>query len=199
MTVRSRVIATTLAALAVVTTADAQTLGTPVFTAPYRAYGQSEFGVAFSDPGAGSAIEGHYRMALGTADLGFRVGVRDYTNSNSRLLLGVDWRQRMLDHSDDFPFDGALTLGAGLLTGDNSSLLLPAGFSMARRILIEDSEVQLTPYLHPVVALVIGGNGDVIFGVGFGIDVKVTRRLEVRVSGAMGDYDGVALGVAFLR
>lgn len=199
MSVRSRILLTALAVLAIATTAEAQTLGTPVFTAPYRAYDQSEFGGAFSDPGAGSAIEGHYRVAAGTADLGFRVGVRDYTNSSSRLLLGVDWRQRMLDHSEDFPFDGALTLGAGLLTGSNSSLHVPVGFSMARRILIEDSEVQLTPYLQPVVALVLGGNGDVIFGLGFGVDVKVTRRLELRVSGAMGDYDGVALGVAFLR
>lgn len=179
--------------------AAAQTLGTPVFAAPYRAFERAEYGGAFSDPGAGSAVEGHYRFAAGPADIGFRIGLRDYPHSDSRLLLGLEWRQRALDHSEDFPFDGALTLGAGLITGDNSSLLIPVGFSMARRILIEDSEIQLTPYLHPVAALVIGDNGDVIFGLGFGVDVKVSRRLELRVSGAMGDYDGVALGVAILR
>ena len=199
MPVLHRILAATLVVCASATIADAQTLGTPVFLAPYRAFERVEFGGAFSDPGAGSAVEGHYRLAVGPADLGFRVGLRDYREADSRLLLGVDWSHRMLDQSEDFPFDGALTLGGGLLTGDNGCLLLRVRLSMARRILTEDSETQLTPYLHPVAALVVGDNGDVIFGLGFGVDVKVTRRLEFRVAGAMGDYDGVSLGVSILR
>lgn len=199
MTVLRPILAAALVACATTAVAEAQTLGTPVFLAPYRAFDRTEIGASFSDPGAGSAVEGHYRFAAGSADFGFRIGLRDYPVGDSRLLLGVDWRQRALDHSEDFPFDGALTLGAGLITGDNSSLLLPVGFSMARRILIEDSEIQLTPYLHPVAALVVGDDGDVIFGLGFGVDVKLSRRFELRVAGAMGYYDGVSLGFSLLR
>lgn len=199
MTVLRRILAAALAVCALATVAEAQSLGTPVFLAPYRAFDRTEIGGSFSDPGSGSAVEGHYRFAAGSADFGFRVGLRDYPVDDSRLLLGVDWRQRAMDHSEDFPFDGALTLGAGLITGDNSSLLLPVGFSMGRRILIEDSEIQLTPYLHPVAALVVGDDEDVIFGLGFGVDVKLSRRFELRVAGAMGDYDGVSLGFSILR
>lgn len=200
MTIRELALVLAVLAALPAAPAAAQTLGTPVFLAPYRAFDRMEFGATFSDPGSGSAFEGHYRFASGSADFGFRAGIRDHRVGDSQLLLGVDWRQQTLRHNEDFPLDGSLTLGAGLITGDNNStFLLPVGFSMGRRIAIEDSEVQLTPYLHPVVALSLNDDSDLIFGLGFGVDVKLTRRFEIRVAGAMGDYDGVSVGVSFLR
>ena len=43
--------------------ASAQTLGTPIFKGPYRAFKQSELGAYISDPGDGIsiALEGEYR------------------------------------------------------------------------------------------------------------------------------------------
>jgi hypothetical protein len=199
---RIRLIAGVAAALAAAPlgTAAAQTLGTPVFLAPYRAFQRSEIGASFSDPGHGIAVEGHYRIAYRSNDLGFRLGIRDHDPGDSHLLLGVDWRSSMVTHSDDFPLDGSLTLGAGLILADgNTQLLLPVGFSLGRRIALEDSEVQLTPYMHPVLALSIGDDSDLIFGLGLGLDIRITRRFEVRVAGALGDYEGVSVGVSFLR
>lgn len=200
MTIRPLAALLALAAALPAAPAAAQTLGTPVFLAPYRAFERVEYGVTFSDPGAGSAVEGHYRFASGSADFGARAGLRDQRFGDTQFMIGVDWRQQTLRHNADFPLDGSLTLGVGLLTGDgHSTVLAPVGFSMGRRILIEDSEVQLTPFLHPVAALSMNGDTDLIFGLGFGVDVKVSRRFEVRVAGAMGDYDGVSVGVSFLR
>lgn len=200
MTVRKPAIL--LAALAMIIAAPvaAQTLGTPVFQAPYRAFDRTEFGGTFSDPGRGVALEGHYRFASGVNDIGLRVGVRDNDPGDSHLLVGVEWRTRTMTHSADFPLDGSLTLGVGgQLGGGNSSLIVPVGFSLGRRIAIEDSSVELTPYLHPVIALVAGDDSDLIVGIGLGMDIRLSRQLEVRVAGALGDYDGVSIGVAFLR
>lgn len=191
-----------LAVLAILLAAplSAQTLGTPVFQAPYRAFDRTELGASFSDPGRGVAIEGHYRFAVRNADIGLRAGLRDNDPGDSQLLLGAEWRQRTLAHSEDFPLDGSLTLGVGArLGGGNSSMLVPVGFSLGRRIAIEDSDVELTPYLHPVLALVVGDNSDLVFGLGLGMDIRLSRQFELRVAGAIGDYDGVSVGVAFLR
>lgn len=198
----ARMSAVLLATLAmfVAVPAAAQTLGTPVFMAPYRAFERTEFGATFSDPGRGVALEGHYRFASGVNDIGLRVGVRDNDPGESQLLLGAEWRTRTVTHSADFPLDGSLTLGVGAqIGGDNSTVLVPVGFSLGRRIAIEDSNVELTPYLHPVAALVIGDNSDLIVGIGLGMDIRLSRQLEIRVAGAIGDYDGVSIGVSFLR
>lgn len=178
----------------------AQTLGTPVFMAPYRAFDRTELGGTFSDPGRGVAVEGHYRFAMGVNDFGLRVGFRDHDPGDSQLLLGAEWRTRTVSHTADFPLDGSLTLGVGAqLGGGNSTVLVPVGFSLGRRIAIEESSVELTPYLHPVLALAMGDDSDLIVGLGLGMDIRLSRQLEIRVAGAIGDYDGVSVGVAFLR
>ena len=47
------------------------------------------------------------------------------------------------------------------------------------------------------------GNGDsrVAFDLGLGVDVRLTRSLDVRVSGALGDADrrGIGVAVAFVH
>lgn len=200
MTVRKPAVPIALLAMLVSAPVAAQTLGTPVFMAPYRAFDRTELGATFSDPGRGVALEGHYRFAMGANDFGFRAGIRDNDPGDSQLLVGAEWRTRTLAHSADFPLDGSLTLGAGArLGGGNSTLLLPVGFSLGRRIAIEDSSVELTPYLHPFVGLSLGDNSDLFVGLGLGIDIRLNRQFEIRVAGAIGDYDGVSVGMAFLR
>jgi hypothetical protein len=180
----------------------AQSTGTPVFQAPYRAFANSELGLSLSDPGSGFALEGSWRTGLsGQSDIGLRAGLRDYRNTTS-LLLGADYRMRLLDHNDDFPLDGSFTLGLGVSSGDGFTVgYLPVGFSMGRRILVEGSQVSLVPYIHPVLTPTFGDNGDddVGFSLGFGLDARVTPRLDVRFSAAIGDQDGIAFTAAWLR
>jgi hypothetical protein len=189
-----------LAVLAAVPLA-AQTTGTPVFMAPYRAFDRAEFGASLSDPGPGFALEGFYRFGSRRWDVGVRGGFADAKGSDAALLVGADARTRVLDHTPDFPLDGALTLGVGLQTGNGATVgRVPVGVTFGRRVQLEDSEVQFVPYFHPVLAPVFGDTAsDLDFALGLGVDVTIGRRFEIRVSGALGDYEGIGISFSFLR
>jgi hypothetical protein len=178
----------------------AQSTGTPVYQAPYRAFANSELGLSLSDPGNGFALEGSWRGGLSTrSDIGVRAGLSDRGRTTA-LLVGGDYRMRVLDHNDSFPLDGSFTLGLGVASGDGFTVgYLPIGFSMGRRILVEGSQVSLVPYILPVLAPRFGDADDALFSLGFGLDARVTPRLDVRFSAAIGDQDGIAFTVAWLR
>jgi hypothetical protein len=180
--------------------AAAQTTGTPVFMAPYRAFQRVEFGGSLSDPGDGYAIEGFYRWGQKKYDFGFRGGFQDPGAGEAIFLAGVDFRTRVVDHTNDFPLDGALTAGIGVSFGNgNSRALVPIGVTLGRRVELEGSDVQFTPYFHPVLAPSFGDRSDLLFGLGLGVDITLTKRLEVRVSGALGDFQGIGVSLAILR
>ena len=180
----------------------AQSTGTPVFLSPYRSFNRIEFGASISDPGPGVALEGFYRFGQRRYDIGFRGGFADNGgNSDTQFLAGVDFRTRVIDHSQEFPLDGAFTAGIGGRFGDGfSQAYVPFGISLGRRIQLEDSNVEFVPYFHPVLAPTFGdGDGDLLFGLGIGVDVTFNKRFDLRVSGALGDYDGIAVSFAILR
>lgn len=179
----------------------AQSTGTPVFHAPYRAFQRIEFGGTISDPGSGLAAEGFYRFGQRRWDIGLRGGFHDGRGSDTRLLLGADFRTRVLDHSADFPFDGAFTVGVGGNFGDGRSVMfVPVGVSLGRRVQLEDSDIEFVPFVHPVLVPAFGGgDSDLLFGLGLGVDIAFNRRFELRVSAGIGDYDGVAVSFAFTR
>ena len=181
--------------------AAAQSTGTPVFAAPYRAFSTNEIGVSFSDPGPGYALEGSYRIGFGSRmDGGIRAGIADSRYSESALLVGVDGRARVLDHSETFPLDGSFTFGFGFTTsGDNTVSMLPIGFSMGRRVIVEGSSLSLVPYVHPVLTPLFGDADGVDFSIGFGVDVRINPRLDLRFSAAVGDRDGIGFTAAFLH
>jgi len=185
----------------VITPLAAQSTGTPVFLAPYRAFDRTEFGGSVSDPGSGVALEGFYRLGDRKYDFGFRAGVFDGDGSVTRFLVGADFRTRVVDHTEDFPLDGAFTLGLGASFGDGVTVArIPVGVSFGRRVALEDSNVEFVPYFQPVISPVFGDiDSDVEFSLGLGVDVKLSRRFELRVSGALGDLDGIGLSIAFLR
>lgn len=180
----------------------AQSTGTPVYQAPYRGFGQSEVAVSFSDPGQGFAVEGSYRTAFNhTIDIGFRGGLADGgRGGTSALLFGTDLRARVLDHNASFPVDGSFTLGVGMSSGDGITVgYLPIGFTMGRRVLIEGSSASLVPFVHPVLTPRFGDGSGTDFSLGFGLDAKVNSRLDLRFSAAIGDRDGIAFTVAWVR
>jgi hypothetical protein len=178
----------------------AQETGTPVFLAPYRAFEQHEFGVALSDPGDGWALEGNYRFGWGVHDLGLRAGFIDVGNETG-LLLGGSFRTRVITHSRDFPLDGALTAGLGVMIVDDFTRgLIPVGLSLGRRFETEGSSVSFIPYAHPVLGFAFGDSDeDLVFGLGLGVDVRITPSLDIRVAGALFDYEGISIGLSWLR
>jgi hypothetical protein len=183
----------------------AQETGTPMFKAPYRAFTSHEFGAAFSDPGKGVsfALEGFYSYGRGSNDFGLRVGFADPEGAgDSRILLGGDFRTRILSYSESFPLDGALTVGAGINLGDGDDLIyLPLGITLGRRFELEGSKTTFTPYVHPTLLPVLGASGgdDVGFALGLGVDLRFSQNWAARVSGGVGDLEGVGLALTYVR
>lgn len=180
----------------------AQSTGTPIYQAPYRPFATSEFAVSLSDPGNGFALEGSYRTVFNpTMDIGFRGGLADGgRGAKSALLVGTDFRARIMDHNESFPLDGSLTLGIGMASGDGYTVgYVPIGFSMGRRIIVEGSSVSLVPYVHPVLTPRFGDADGADFSIGFGVDARINARLDLRFSAAIGDRDGIGFTVAWLR
>jgi opacity protein-like surface antigen len=183
--------------------AAAQETGTPIFKAPYRAFDTHEFGGSLSDGGEGAefAIEGFYRYGKGQHDFSVRGGFADVEGSDTRFLLGGDFRTQVVNYSETFPLDGALTLGLGGLFGEGDDVfLLPVGLSLGRRFDVEGSATTFVPYVHPNIIPAFGGeDDDVLFALGLGVDIRFSDRWAVRASGGLGDIEGVGVSLAYIR
>jgi hypothetical protein len=195
-----------VAALAVLGTGalEAQTIATPIYKSPYRAFKRSELAGYISDPGEGVsiAIQGEYRLARPTFDFGLTVGFLDGEGGNASLFgIGLDGRVPVSRHTREFPLDVSLTGGFGALFGDGQSgFLVPFGASLGRQVLLENSNISFTPYVHPIIAPTFGELlDDVQFGLGLGVDIALTRTFDIRVSGSLGDIEGVGIGLAWHR
>lgn len=195
--------------LALATTAGsvaAQATSTPSFNAPYRAFGQHEFGgtISFEDGGS-TALEAQYRFGYRAFDIGLRGGMRFVDDpGEDMVLLGVEGRGRILTHSEQFPLDGGLILGAGLLLDGGTDVVFPVGLSLGRRLNIEDSEVSIVPYVQPTLFLTTLGPDDFEagFGFGFGADFRLSRFFDARISAGLGtDFapEGVSISAVWIR
>jgi hypothetical protein len=202
---RSVALAGLLATLAV--PAAAQTIGTPVYKSPYHDFRRSELAGYLSDPGSGIsiAIQGEYRRATPRFDYGLTFGYLDPTGSGSGIFgVGIDGRASVAHRTEDFPLDASVTLGlGGLIRSGDIGFMLPIGITLGRQVLLEESKVSFTPYVNPVIAPVFGNDNvvgnDVLFGLGLGVDITLSPRLDVRLSGGLGDIDGVGVGLAWHR
>lgn len=184
--------------------AAAQATALPSFLAPYRAFERSEFGaiLSFAD-GISFALEGQYRMAGGSFDIGFRGGYVDPepSGANGFFVFGAEARQRVITHTEDFPLDGALILGAGAILQDGAEFLnIPVGLSLGRRIDPEGSQISIVPYVQPTLFVLVGDVPDhVRFSLGLGVDFRLSRRFDARLSGGIGDLEGIAIGAAWIH
>jgi hypothetical protein len=189
--------------LVLATSLQAQSTGTPVFHAPYRAFDRYEIGANVSDAG-NIAVEGFYGFSQTNAkwDLALRAGVQDNGNCcKTALLVGVDARYRMITQTEDFPLDGAFITGIGArLVSGSSRLLIPIGISLGRRVNFERSTVSLVPYAEPVLVPTFGdGDSDLLVALGLGADLRINRRFEVRLGIGIGDIENFSIGFSFTR
>ena len=184
----------------------AQATGLPSFNAPYRAFQRSEFGgvLSFPNPG-GTAFDGAYRYAIGGLDVGVRGGFHDPGGGGKTvLLLGAEARERVITHTLDFPLDGAMVFGAGAgLVSGGSTLYIPVGLSLGRRVDPQGTEVSIVPYAQPTLAFIIGSGrpSDLLFALGVGADFRLSRAFDARVSGGLGDhpFEGVSIGAVWVH
>lgn len=200
-----RIGAISLVAMFVVAgSAAAQATGMTAFSAPYRAFGTHEFGGTLSFPeGGGLAAEGLYGFGSGKFDIELRGGFWEPSDpASTRILAGVNLRQRVLDHSDSFPLDGAIVFGVGAqLVEDFSTVLVPVGLSLGRRLDVEDSEVSIVPFVQPTGFLSAGSNQDtdLHFALGLGADFRLSRMFDARLSVGLGDLEGISISAVWLR
>jgi hypothetical protein len=196
------IVALALLALPVVP-AVAQETGTPIFKAPYRSFESHEFGASLSDPGegAGIALEGFYRFGKDKNDFSVRAGVADSDAEDNTFLIGGDFRTQVVNYSESFPLDGALTIGFGGIFGTDQEdvFLLPVGISLGRRFDVEGSSTTFVPYVHPNLVPVFGGGDDLQFTLGLGVDINLGEQWAIRASGGLGDIEGIGISAAYLR
>ena len=188
------------ATLALGASASAQETGTPVFSAPYRAFEKHELGVSLSAPeGADLGFEGFYSFASGRNDFGIRAGFLD--DDHTDFVIGGRFRARLITHSEDFPLDGALTVGVGGVFYEGGSVVrVPIGLSLGRRFDSKSSGISFVPYLQPVLVPTFSeGDSRMDFALGLGLDIRLSRRFDLRVCGAVGDLEGFAVSFAWVR
>ena len=192
-----------LASVVSVSSAAAQAGGLPSFNAPYRAFVGHEAGFAVSFPGLDdAAVEALYRFGRGKFDIGFRGGVWFIDNaagSDQVVVLGVEARERIITHSEDFPADGALIIGSGVQVGATDNFIPSIGVSFGRRVDIEDSDISIIPYVQPNLWWLIGEADDILFSLGLGADFRLSPRFDLRVSAGIGDIDGLSLAAVWIR
>ena len=181
--------------------AAAQATFTPSYNAPYRAFESHEVGGTFSFPDGGRdfAIEGQYRFGHGRFDIGLRGGLLDFDAGGSDVLLGIEGRGRVLDHTQgQFPLDGAVVIGIG--TADFDAWTVPsAGLSLGRRVDLDG--FSFVAYGQPTLFVFTGrGDTDVKFGLGLGADFKVGQALDLRASvGLFDGPEGLAVSLVWIR
>lgn len=198
---RGSLLTIALAAL-VAAPAMAQTIGTPIYHSPYRDFKNTELGGYISDPGTGIsvALQGEYRIARPKFDFGLTVGYLDGAGNSDNLFgVGIDGRLPFSKHTQSFPLDASFTGAFGaVFGGGQSGFLVPLGVSLGRQVLLEGSSMSFTPYVNPVIVPTFGDlYGDVQFGLGLGVDLALSRTFDLRVSGSLGDIEGVGIGAAW--
>ncbi|HEX9164891.1 MAG TPA: hypothetical protein VF862_03215, partial [Gemmatimonadales bacterium] len=63
-----------------------------------------------------------------------------------------------------------------------------------------DNGVSLSPYVQPTLAFAFGDTGEnVLVSLGIGLDFKLSNRLDLRLSGGIGDIDGIAIGLSWVK
>jgi hypothetical protein len=148
------------------------------------------------------ALEGFYRYGSGANDFSVRGGFADLNGSGgTRILVGGDFRTQVVSYSESFPLDGSLTVGLGANVGDGpDAYYIPVGVSLGRRFELEGSNTIFVPYAHPVIVPTFGGgNSDVNFALGLGVDIRFSEQWAIRASGGLGDIEGVGISVAYIR
>lgn len=125
---------------------------------------------------------------------------------DTRLILGGALAYQATRSTSDFPFDVALTAGAGISTGGGYTVLrVPFGAAIGHTFDLEDN-FRLTPYVHPRLSVdrcstCRAGrsesklNVDVDLGVDFVATPQVSLRLAALLGGS--DYVGGTSSVGF--
>ena len=137
-------------------------------------------------------------MAIDEAVLLRPVGGPEVMAAQLDHLLAVSKRPTV--HLTIVPLDLGAHGGLGGTFGEFERFWVPVGVSLGRRIQLENSNTTFTPYLHPVLVPSFGdGDSEVGFALGLGVDLTLSESWDIRVSGGLGDIEGVGISLAYTR
>ena len=179
----------------------AQSTGMPVTLPPIRSFETYTLGATLSDPGPGVAVTGWYGMVFGPGDITFSLGFGHTKPGRTAVHAGAAGRPPLVAHSESFPLDGSLTVGAGGSFASGASVFfVPIGFSLGRKFEVKDSDIKLQPYGEPIVHLAFGDTSDnFFFSLGLGLEIQFSDKFALDVNGSLGDLDGISVAFGYLR
>jgi hypothetical protein len=175
--------------------AEAQAWAYPAFQPPTLTTREFNFGIA--DAGnAGTSILFQWREGFGTRSqfsLDFGIADPDGRGLDNVVFLGGQFAHQLARSSADVPLDFLFTAGAGIASGNKTTLRVPVGVSIGHRFPL-DGALALTPYVHPRVSLdFCGGCSQDESQVGISFDVganlEITRVLAIRGTAFFGGSD----------
>jgi hypothetical protein len=176
--------------------ADAQ-IFTPSYLTPRQS---SDMGIHISDGfgrGGGLAVEGIWRRGFGGYDLGIRGGVGE-GEGDAYLLIGGDYRRPLALGSE--PITIAATGGAQAAIGSGSAFAVDVGATLGSTFTPEG--INVTPYLHPRLALIARGGEDDRTGLAvladLGVEVEVQPNFLIRLALGFGsETSSFGIGLAW--
>jgi hypothetical protein len=182
--------------------AQAQAWHYPAFQPPTIATREFNFAVAGGgDYGTTGLFQ--WREGIGPdTHFGLDVGFADPDFGDTGFLIGGGIGQRLMRSTPETPIDLVLTGGIYGEFGSNPSLIrIPIGVSVGHRFPIQNSNMAITPYVHPRLSIdaCVSDCGDEPNDIGtkvkvnfdFGADFEVTRMLSLRGALTVG---GVSVG-----
>jgi hypothetical protein len=191
--------------------ARAQAWTHPSFQVP-RVVGRDFTGALADADKAGKVVLFQWREGINaTNQLSVDLGVADPRGEGSNfLLLGGQYGYQLDQARPEMPFDLLLTGGVFGAFGRSQSLFrIPFGLSAGHRFGL-GTDVSITPYAHPRVALERctdcesgGGSAtDLSLQIDLGVELALTRSMAVRASALFGTSESTfgertAFGLAF--
>lgn len=181
--------------------------GVPPYDAPsyLTPFGEDGFGLYMNFVRDVSDISGAatYRMSGSVVDWGLRGGVID-VSSNLGIFGGFDLKNEFVRATDSFPLAVAWVTGGGVtwvFDAEVGVFRIPLGLSFGRAI-ETDSDLVITPYLYPRIALDIplsqpGADTKVHFDVDLGADFQFAPRWFLRFGATIGHSGALGFGIAF--
>ena len=197
-----------VASLALAHASLAQAYNYPAFQTPRIVDREYNFAAASASK-AGTSLIFQWREGLQTDwQFTFDGGLASpHGGDGTRLILGGALAYQLTKSTDDFPFDVALTGGAGFSSGGSYSVFrVPVGAVVGHTFDLEDG-FRLTPYVHPRLSVDRcsncgrGGNSvsklnvDVDVGMNFVVTPQVALRIAALLGGT--DYVGGSSSVGF--
>ena len=181
----------------------------PSFQQPRVATREFNFGIADGDNITPFVFQWREGTSVGT-QLSFDVGLADPEQEGADvfLILGGQFANSLARSRPDMPLDVLLTVGAFTQFGNDQVFLnIPVGTSIGHRFPLQGTQMAITPYVHPRLALQyvsfetpLGDDeSDTEIDISFDIggNLEFSPQLALRLSATFGDVDVLGLSLAW--